>query len=508
MNAAIDPPRAGRAWRGLERCLDRVLVEAGNPLTQLGAVAGLLLLVLLASGVYLFVVFDTSVDGAWRSIDRLSRAQPFPGGWLRSLHRYAADGLMLVVFVHLLREWLLDRGRGFRRLTWLTGVPLLVLLYVSAIGGFWLTWDRLGQYSALASAELLDRLPFLAGSLTRNFVNAAAVSDRLFSLLIFVHLGVPLLLLFGLWFHLQRIHRPQVLPARPLALGVLATLAVLAALRPVTSQAPADLALAPTALPFDWLLLHLHPLADASSPALVLVLIGASLVFLLLWPTRPAAQSPPVAVVDPAHCNGCRRCVDDCPTAAITLVPHPNAKPGRQLAVVAAARCAACGICAGACPAATPFRRGQALATGIDLPGLPLSALRQRLQLALAAPPGARPIVVFRCRHGAAGSVGADPDVHFIDLLCAGQLPPAFVDYALRGGAAAVLVSACSDSGCEYRLGSLRSAERMAGRREPRLRKSVSAERFRLVFANRGDEAQVAAALATLRAGIETGGRR
>src|SRR3546814_14070833 len=72
------------------------------------------------------------------------------------------------------------------------------------MGGFWLGWYRLGQYAAVASAELLDELPLLTAALTRNFVNVDAVSDRLFSLLVFIHLGVPLLMLFGLWFHLQR----------------------------------------------------------------------------------------------------------------------------------------------------------------------------------------------------------------------------------------------------------------------------------------------------------------
>ena len=47
-------------------------------------------------------------------------------------------------------------------------------------------------------------------------------------------------------------------------------------------------------------------------------------------------QALPVAVVDADNCNGCRRCVADCPYAAITLEAHPNGKPGRQIAVVAA----------------------------------------------------------------------------------------------------------------------------------------------------------------------------
>ena len=59
---------------------------------------------------------------------------------------------------------------------------------------------------------------------------------------VFVHIGVPLLLLFGLWFHIQRVTRAAVMPPRALALGLLATLAVLALAWPVTSHAPAALA--------------------------------------------------------------------------------------------------------------------------------------------------------------------------------------------------------------------------------------------------------------------------
>src|SRR5690606_38649212 len=137
--------------------------------------------------------------------------------------------------------WIMGHHSRFRRVTWLTGIPLLAFLYVSGIGGFWLNWDRLGQYAAVASAELLDALPLLATSLSRNFLSAESVSDRLFSLLVFVHLGVPLLLLFGLWFHLQRIPRPRILPPRSVSIGVLASLGIIALAVPVLSTAPAEL---------------------------------------------------------------------------------------------------------------------------------------------------------------------------------------------------------------------------------------------------------------------------
>jgi len=56
----------------------------------------------------------------------------------------------------------------------------------------------MSQFSAISTAEWLDGLPFLGAALTRNFLDAAAVSDRLFSLFVFVHIGLALLLVFAL----------------------------------------------------------------------------------------------------------------------------------------------------------------------------------------------------------------------------------------------------------------------------------------------------------------------
>jgi ferredoxin len=204
--------------------------------------------------------------------------------------------------------------------------------------GFWLNWDALGQYSATATAEWLDALPWLGAPLARNFLSAGAVGDRLFSLFVFVHLGVALLMTFGLWFHIQRLPRARVVPPWPMALALSAMFVALSALAPITSGPAANVAQVPAALALDWLLLFIHPLAGALSNGGAWALVAGALALLLLlpaWPRRTSAA--PVAVVDPAHCSGCRRCVDDCPYAAITMVEHPilrgqagpRAGPGR-----------------------------------------------------------------------------------------------------------------------------------------------------------------------------------
>jgi len=486
-------------FRRLERVFDAAFGSGLNPLRHLGALGFMLFWLLAVSGIYLYVVLDTSAEGAYRSIDQLSRVPWQLGGILRSLHRYAADGLIVVTLAHLLREGLHGRYSGFRRFSWLTGIPLLLLSYVNAVGGFWLNWDQLGQFSALATAEWLDQLPLFGSPLTRNFLGADAVSDRLFSLFVFVHVGVPLLLVFGLWFHVQRVARAKVFPPRRLALGTAATLLALALAAPVASQGPANLVVAPTALAYDWLLLFVHPLTYFTSPAFVWFALTGALLVLFALPVMPHPAPAPIAVVDADNCNGCRRCFDDCPYAAVTMVPHPM-RGVRELAKVDADLCASCGICVGACPSSSPFRSAAELVTGIDMPSAPIGMLRQQLVKGLAAL-GNQPykVAVFGCDHGVDVRQLTGPDVVAFSLMCAAQLPPSFVEYALRDGAAGVLVTACAEGSCEYRLGQRWTAERLQGTREPHLRTSVPRERLALAWAGAGDESAVHQALQSLR---------
>ena len=227
MSTSQPTPRMQAAWAWCEDRLDLASPRL-NPLRHLGSLALLMFWVLIASGIYLYAMIDTSVDDAHASIDRLSREQWYFGGVLRSLHRYAADVLVLTTALHLLREWSFGRFRRFRAASWWTGVALLPLITVSAIGGFWLNWDQLGQYSAIATAEWLDWWPLFASPFTRNFLGVASISDRLFSLFVFVHIGVPLLMVFGIWFHLRRLAHAAVWPPRPMLWTMLALLLVLA----------------------------------------------------------------------------------------------------------------------------------------------------------------------------------------------------------------------------------------------------------------------------------------
>src|SRR3990172_6266572 len=205
----------------IDRWSERVFSAELNPLAQLGALAWYCYWIVIVSGIYLYIFFDTGITRAYASVEYLTHVQWYAGGVMRSLHRYASDALIPVVALHMAREYVMDRYRGARWFAWGTGVVLLWFIYASGISGYWVVWDRLAQYVAVATSEWFDALNIFGKPIARNFLNEVAVSGRFFTLMSFIHIAAPLLLLFGMWVHIQRHVRPRVNPPVKLAAGIL-----------------------------------------------------------------------------------------------------------------------------------------------------------------------------------------------------------------------------------------------------------------------------------------------
>jgi len=470
-----------RAYLALESWFNISFGTEWNPLYHLGTLSFFLFWIILVSGIYLFIPFHGSLEGAHASVEYMTHEQWYVAGIMRSLHRYASDAVVITVLLHMFKEFASGRYRGFRWFSWVTGIPNLWMIVTLGITGYWLVWDEMAQYIAVGSAQLMDALPIFSGAMTRNFVSGG-MTDRFFILIEFLHLlGQPMLLLFMLWLHVKRLSNVSINPPRGLAAGTFIALLALSLFEPAVSHAPANLATVPQEIRIDWFYLNVYPLLEVWPAQQIWMLTTGVTLLLMIVPWLLPKKDGPKAVVDLDNCNGCGICFDDCPFDAITLQARTDGARYDHEVVVDPELCGACGICAGSCPASNPFRSSRReLKTGIDMPQLPVDKMRSLTRETIDAMEGDLKIIVYGCEHGIDVKRLDGDDTRGIKLICSGMLPPTLVEYALKQGADGVMVTGCRQNDCYYRFGNRWTRLRFAGERKPILRGRAERDRIQI----------------------------
>ncbi len=495
MSKRINPIR--RSYLLLEQWFNLSFGPGWNPLYHLGTLTFFFFWIVLISGLYLFIFFDTSINGAYASVEYMTHEQWYAGGIMRSLHRYASDAAVVTILLHMFREFSLDRYRGFRWFSWVTGVPTLWFVITLGITGYWLVWDELGLYVAVLSSELMDALPVMSGSMARDFLTGQ-LTDRLFTLMGFLHLlGQPILLVAALWFHVKRLSHVNITPPRGLAVGSLLALLALSLWKPALSHAPADLTRVPAVLNLDWFYLNVYPLLNSWPADQVWLLTTSVTILLMILPWLPPRKTGPAAEVHLDQCNGCGQCAEDCPFDAISVQARSDAARWKTEVTVNPALCAACGICVGSCHSSNPFRHAEkVLETGIDMPQFPIDEIRARTEAALAELKGDVRIMVFGCDNAIDVMDLQSENVAVLGLFCAGMIPPTLVEYAQRRGADGVFITGCRTGDCFFRMGNVWMDQRFEGRRKPVLRQRARRDSIRVFRAAATETAKVRRQLA------------
>ena len=101
---AFGPKRlVRRGFMLAESLFNRAFGDKLNPYYHLGSMSFFLFWIVSGTGLYLYAFFDTSVEGAYRSVQALTEDQWFAGGIVLSVHLYASDALVWAMSLHLLR---------------------------------------------------------------------------------------------------------------------------------------------------------------------------------------------------------------------------------------------------------------------------------------------------------------------------------------------------------------------------------------------------------------------
>ena len=126
----------------------------------LGTAAASLFFILTVTGVMLMFFYVPSTERAYGSIKDLQYAVSF-GRVLRNQHRWAAEGMVAVVFLHMARVFFTGAYRGTRAANWLVGVALLLGTLLLSFTGYLLPWDQLAIWAITVGSNMASATPLL-----------------------------------------------------------------------------------------------------------------------------------------------------------------------------------------------------------------------------------------------------------------------------------------------------------------------------------------------------------
>lgn len=488
-----DLPRPSfRLLARVDRWFNALYSSRYNPLYHSGAIAVVLLLLLIGTGLYLLLFYR--IGAPHESVGRITD-QVFVGRWIRGLHRFASDALIVAAAVHAFRMYAQRRTWGPRALAWVSGVILVGAIFVSGWTGYVLVWDNFALVLASEGARFLDALPIFGESIGRSFVGERELPEGFFFLNLFVHIALPLSLGLILWLHVGRVARPVLVPHKRVTWSIFGALLLLALVWPIALAPEADPLQLPHNVPLDWFYAFWLPLTRGVPPWLVYLIGGALTITIVLvpWLTRPRVHELPApAVVNERTCTGCEQCVQDCPYEAIEMIARTDGREG-QVAFVNTDLCTACGVCIGSCP---PMAIGPMGVTARDQ----IAAVREFIAEQELAPSD---VVMVGCTWSAARAEAERTGARFFPVQCIGAMHSSTVELLLKGGAGGVLVVGCPEHDGRTREGVTWTEERLFEGRKAELKDRVDKRRVRLAQAALSESTKLHAAAVAFAQEIE-----
>ncbi len=181
-----------------------------------GSVALFLLLTQAFTGVLLAINYAPAPGEAYRSLNYIV-GQVTGGRMIRGLHHWGASMMIVVVVLHMLQVFIYGAYKKPREVTWMAGVPLLLLTLVFGLTGYLLPWDNRAYWGTIVTTQIAGQAPFIGAYLQRLLgTDSGGVGALTFSRFYSLHtLILPGLAFALVIFHVYLVRRHGVTPATP-----------------------------------------------------------------------------------------------------------------------------------------------------------------------------------------------------------------------------------------------------------------------------------------------------
>lgn len=178
-----------------------------NYFWNFGVLAGVALVIQIASGIILAMHYAANADVAFNSVEHIMR--DVNAGWfIRYAHMNGASFFFIVVYIHIFRGLYFGSYKAPREMIWLLGVVIFLLMMATAFMGYVLPWGQMSFWGAQVITGFFSAIPVVGEPLRQwllgGFAPDNAALNRFFSL----HYLLPFVIMGVIILHVWALHIP------------------------------------------------------------------------------------------------------------------------------------------------------------------------------------------------------------------------------------------------------------------------------------------------------------
>ena len=171
-----------------------------------GALASVVLIVQILSGIWLMFGYENSEEGAFASVEYIMRDIDY--GWLiRYMHTTGASMFFAVVYLHMFRGLLYGSYKKPRELVWIFGMSIYLIMMAEGFLGYVLPYGQMSYWGAQVIISLFGAIPYIGESLEiwirGDYYISGSTISRFFALHV---VALPLMLIALVFMHLVALH--------------------------------------------------------------------------------------------------------------------------------------------------------------------------------------------------------------------------------------------------------------------------------------------------------------
>jgi ubiquinol-cytochrome c reductase cytochrome b subunit len=151
-------PHADAFWMHMRPSYYHASVTGIYPTLRLGWLTTYFFVVEIITGMFLMVFYTPSPLSAYDNMLNLLSNVPF-GQLIRDIHRLGAEGMVMMVMLHMLRTFVTGSYKRPRQFTWVTGMLLFLITLILSFSGYLLPWDQLAFWAVTIGTSMVEAAP-------------------------------------------------------------------------------------------------------------------------------------------------------------------------------------------------------------------------------------------------------------------------------------------------------------------------------------------------------------